>query len=229
MKLTIVIPVYNEQKTVEKVLDTLLKLEISGWTKEIIVIDDCSTDQTGEKLKKYSKNRQLTLINHSQNLGKGRAIKTGIEKASGDYIIIQDADLEYDPQDINKLINLAKNNPKAAIYGSRFKGKHEDTIFGHKSGNLFLTALTNILYGSNLSDMETCYKLIPGKFFDSIKIDSQRFNFEPEITAKLLKKKIKIIETPISYHKRGFSEGKKIKWFRDGWAAVFTLVKYRFN
>ncbi len=228
MKLTIIVPVFNEQKTVGKVLDTLLKLKIPKWEKEIIVVDDCSTDQTVEILKKYSSKKQIEILKHNHNFGKGRAIKTGIDKAGGDYIIIQDADLEYNPEDIKKLVSQVINNPDAAIYGSRFQDKYKDTVFGHRAGNFFLTALTNLLFGSHLSDMETCYKLIPKKFFNSVKIECERFNFEPEITAKLLNAKIKIIEIPISYTKRGFSEGKKIKWLNDGLSAIWALIKFRY-
>ena len=230
MKLSIIIPVFNEEKTILKVLDKVSKLKIPGWEKEIIIVDDCSTDNTKEIIKRLAvSGKQLVKIFHGKNSGKGAAIKTGIEKAGGTHIIIQDADLEYTPEDIKKLAFLVGKYPEAAVYCSRFLGKYHSTIFGHKFGNQFLTQLTNFLYHSQLSDMETCYKLIPRKFFETVKINSQRFDFEPEITAKLLKRGIKIVEVPISYTKRGFSEGKKIKWWRDGFWAVLALLRYRFN
>ncbi len=225
MKLSVIIPVFNEKKTISKVIKTIKKTTFFGWKKEIIVVDDGSTDGTVESLSHF---KGIYSLKHKKNLGKGAAIKSGLRKANGDYIIIQDADLEYNPSEIEILIAAAKHNPKAVIYGSRFRGKHEDTIFGHKFGNMALTKLTNLLYGSQLSDMQTCYKLIPRAFLRKIKIDSMRFNFEPEVTAKLLLAKKDILEVPISYKKRSFSEGKKLFWFKDGTSAVWTLLKYRF-
>ncbi len=223
MKLSIIIPAYNEEKTIGIVLEKLLSIALPPWGKEIIVIDDYSIDKTRQVLKKYR--QKIKLIYHAQNGGKGMAIRSGIKQATGDYIIIQDADLEYNPQDIRSLLVVAENNPGFAIYGSRFRGRHEDTIFGHKAGNLFLTALTNLLYGCEISDMETCYKLIPREKLQGLKLTARHFDFEPEVTAKLLKSHVGILEVPISYQKRGFTEGKKIKWFRDGLSAVWTLLK----
>ncbi len=227
MKLSIIVPVFNEEKTISRVLDTLLSVELGDWQKEIVVVNDCSTDKTGLALKKYRRRSNLKILSHEKNQGKGAAIRTGLREATGDYCIIQDADLEYNPSDINILLAAAIQNPNTPIYGSRFKGKHEDTVFGHKTANLFLTYLTNFLYGSTLSDMETCYKLIPKAAFKTIKLECSRFDFEPEITAKLLIKGYQILEVPISFKKRGFSEGKKIR-FQDGLIAIFTLFKYRF-
>lgn len=227
MKLSIVVPVYNEAKTLKPVLQKLLALNFDDWEKEIIVVDDCSTDGTSDTLVKFA--RQVPKVyRHSKNRGKGAAIRTGLAHASGSHVIIQDADLEYNPADIAVLLAASRSNPGFAIYGSRFRGRHEDTVFGHKAGNLFLTAITNLLYGSAISDMETCYKLIPTKYFKKIKLTANRFDFEPEITAKLLRLNVGILEVPINYKKRGFSQGKKIKWWRDGFSAVWTLVKYRF-
>ncbi len=226
MKLSIIVPVYNEGKTVAKVLEQLLSLDLGPWQKEIIVVDDSSTDNTPEQVRRFNKSG-VKIYRHVKNMGKGAAIRTGLSKATGDFVIIQDADLEYNPKDIRSLLVTAENNPGYVIYGSRFRGRHEDTIFGHKAGNIFLTLLTNLLYQSSLSDMETCYKLVPKKYLRDLEIKSNRFNFEPEITAKLLKLNIGILEVPINYKKRGFSEGKKIKWFRDGLAALWTLVRYR--
>lgn len=224
MKLSIIVPVYNEGETVAKVLDRVLAVDLLGWKREIIVVDDCSTDRTTEVLKRYALRESVRVLRHSKNRGKGAAIRTGLAKASGDYVIIQDADLEYNPSDIAPLLLVAKNNPGTAVYGSRFRGKHEDTIFGHKAANQFLTALTNLLYGSELSDMETCYKLILKEAYKRIKLTCRRFDFEPEITAKLLKKGFPILEVPIRFKKRGFSQGKKIRWY-DGVSAIWTLIK----
>lgn len=222
MKLSIIVPVFNEEKTIDVVLGKLLSLILPSWEKEIIVVDDFSTDKTRDILKKYK--NKIKLVFHAQNKGKGLAIRTGIKKATGDYLIIQDADLEYNPVDIRSLLVVAENNPHFVIFGSRFRGRHEDTVFGHKTANLFLTMLTNLLYGSSLSDMETCYKLIPTEYLSKIKLESNGFNFEPEITAKLLKLGAGILETPINYNKRGYSEGKKIRWY-DGFSAIWTLLK----
>lgn len=222
MKLSIIVPVYNEQETLDKVLGKVLKLDLGKWTKEIIVVDDYSTDGTLKVAKKFP----VQIISRKKNQGKGAAIRAGLAKATGDYVIIQDADLEYDPSDIASLLVVSQNNPGFAIYGSRFRGRHEDTVFGHKTGNLILTLLTNLLYGSSLTDMETCYKLIPAKYLRKIKLKSDRFDFEPEVTAKLLKLGVGILEVPVNYKKRGFSQGKKIRW-QDGLWAIWTLLKNR--
>lgn len=227
MKLSIIIPAYNEGKTITQVLKKILALDTFSWKKEIIVVDDCSNDSTQSILTKFA--NRIKAIRHSKNLGKGAAIRTGLKSATGDYLIIQDADLEYNPQDIRGLLVVAQNNPNFAVFGSRFRGRHEDTIFGHKFGNLFLTLLTNLLYGAVLSDMETCYKLIPLKYLKRIKLSGNRFDFEPEIAAKLLKLNVGILEVPINYQKRDFSQGKKIKWFQDGLSAIWTLLKNRIN
>ena len=226
MKLSILVPVYNEEKTLSKILDSLTSLQLGKWGKEIVVIDDASTDRTATVLEKY-KDSVIALI-HPINRGKTEAIKTGIKRATGNYIIIQDADSEYDPKDIPLLLRAAEANSVSAIFGSRFSGKHVDTIFGHKAGNKFLTFLTNLLYDGHISDMETCYKLIPVEFLKGVVIETDRFGFEPEITAKLLRCRKKIVEVPISYSKRTVTEGKSIRWWRDGWATVAVLFKYRF-
>ncbi len=225
MKLSIIIPVFNEEKTIEILLKKILRLKIDSWKREIVVIDDCSTDGTTELLAKYQS--KVTLVRHALNMGKTEAIKTGLKKATGEYVIIQDADLEYDPSDITKMLAVAKIYPDYVIYGSRFRGIHQDSVFGHKAANLILTFITNILYGTTLSDMETCYKLVPRKYLQNIKIETNRFAFEPEITAKLLRRNCKIMEVPIRYKKRGFSAGKKMRWY-DGFSAIGTLIKYRY-
>lgn len=226
MKLSIIVPVYNEEKTIAVILEKLHKLDLGEWQKEIVVVDDHSTDQTKNIVSQFAK-KGVRVVSHRKNAGKGAAIRTGLSRIRGDFVIIQDADLEYNPNDILSLLVTAKNNPGYVIYGSRFRGRHEDTVFGHKAGNLLLTAITNLLFSSSISDMETCYKLIPTKYLRRLKIESSRFNFEPEITAKLLKLNVGILEVPINYKKRGFSEGKKINWFRDGLAAIWTLFRYR--
>ncbi len=226
MKLSIIIPVYNEGKTISQVLRKIISFDLLSWKREIIVVDDHSSDNTKTILSRYSKEK-IKLFSHKRNLGKGSAIRTGIAQATGDFIIIQDADLEYFPQDIPALLIVAENNKNTAVYGSRFRGKHEDTIFGHKAANWLLTIFTNFLYGSELSDMETCYKLIPKAAYRNLKLDCQRFDFEPEVTAKLLKSGFDILEVPIRFKKRGYSEGKKIRWY-DGIIAIWILIKNRF-
>lgn len=227
MKLSILVPVYNEEKTIAQVLSALGSLDISPWEKEIIVINDCSTDKTTPILKHFSSSL-VKIVTHRHNQGKTAAIKTGLNRASGDYVIIQDADLEYNPEDILRLLAEAKKFPGQVVYGSRFKiNQDKDTIFGHKAGNFGVTLLTNLLFGAKLTDMETCYKLIPRSAFKRITIETNRFGFEPEVTAKLLLGHYQIREVPISYVKRGFSEGKKLHWWRDGWATVKILLTYR--
>lgn len=226
MKLSIIVPAFNEEKTIEKNLNALLKVDLGNIDREIIVVNDCSTDKTAQKLKKYQANRKIKIFSHSNNQGKGAAIKTGLSRATGSFLIIQDADFEYDPKDIKNLLRAINNRKQVVVYGSRYIGKNKDTFF-HKFGNKFLTVATNFLYGSSLTDMETCYKLMPKAFLRSITVESKRFNFEPEITAKILKSGYKIIEIPISYHKRGFYEGKKLRWWKDGFSAIWTLSKYR--
>ena len=222
MKVSIIIPVYNEEKTITLIIQ-LLK-DVAGFHKEIIVVDDASSDSTGRKLKEI---KGIKVINHSTNLGKGSAIRTGINSASGDYILIQDADLEYDPQDVISMIKPINQGKAEVVYGSRFTGPRRNMFFWHWMGNQFLTLVTNILYNTTLSDMETCYKLIPLKLIKSLDLKAKRFEFEPEVTAKILKRNIRIWEVPISYAGREYDEGKKITW-RDGIPALWTLIKYRF-
>jgi len=224
MKLSIVVPVYNEIKTLRALLDKVGKVKVG---KEIILVDDGSSDGSRELLKELSQeDRSLKVIFHKQNQGKGAALRTGFKHATGDYVIVQDADLEYDPNDYLKLIRGLKG-PNTVIYGSRFMGKYDKMTSLHYFGNRFLTIVTNLLFGVSLTDMETCYKLIPVSLVRRINIESNRFNFEPEITAKILKAGYKIVEVPISYAGRSFSEGKKITW-KDGFSALRTLVKYKF-
>lgn len=225
MKLSVIIPVYNEAKTLEEISRRVQAVDIE---KEIILVDDGSTDGSREILKRLrSQDPSLKVVFHSHNQGKGAALRTGFREASGDYLIVQDADLEYDPRDYIKLWQPVLRGKAKVVYGSRFRGGYRNMLTPHFWGNKFLTWLTNLLYGVKLTDMETCYKLIPTELIKSIEIKSNRFNFEPEITAKILKRGYKIVEVPISYSGRQFSEGKKITW-KDGIVAVWCLLKYRF-
>ena len=227
MKLSIVVPVYNEKNTIEKILDEIKAVE--GIDKEIIVVDDASTDGTTDILKELEKvHPDIRFYYKEKNRGKGHTLKLGFQHTTGDYVIVQDADLEYDPNDYHKLIRALDEYNAQVIYGSRFSGSYEDMSTLHYFGNKLLTLITNIFFGVMLTDMETCYKLMPGDFVRKVSIKSERFDFEPEITAKILKSGLKIREVPISYRGRTHSEGKKITW-RDGIHALFTLIKYRFT
>ncbi|HSX20816.1 MAG TPA: glycosyltransferase family 2 protein [Gammaproteobacteria bacterium] len=221
--LSVLMPVYNEEPTLLACLDRVLA---SPHATEIIIVDDGSKDGTAEIIKNISNKRVKTFL-HGKNQGKGTAVRTALAHATSEYIIIQDADLEYDPEDFAKLLKPAADGKSEAVYGSRFTGEHRNMMFWHLMGNKFLSFTTNLLYNTTLSDMETCYKLIKRDVIKDIKLRSHRFDFEPEITAKLLKRGIKIYEVPISYAGREFDEGKKITW-RDGIVALWTLIKYKF-
>src|SRR5574341_77286 len=225
MKLSILIPVYNEASTLKEIVERVLKVNLD---KELILVNDASTDATPQVLEDLQKKYpELVILHHTQNSGKGTAVRSAISKATGDYVIIQDADLEYDPEDYHKLLEPVHRFKAEAVYGSRFKGIHKNMFFWHFLGNKFLSLTTNLLYNTTLSDMETCYKLIKADLLKKITLRSRRFEFEPEITAKLLKIKVRIFEVPISYAGREYEEGKKITW-RDGFSALWTLLKYRF-
>lgn len=225
MKLSILVPVYNEVHTLSILLNKIEDLLIE---KEVILVDDFSNDGTRELLKdKFGDGIDyIKVFYHNKNIGKGAAVKTALAQASGDYAIIQDADLEYNPQDYLGLLKKAQEEKAEIVYGSRFLRTWRVTLFWHFLINRFLTLLTNLLYGCNLTDMETCYKLIRTDLFRSLDIKSRRFEIEAEITAKLLKKGYKIIEVPISYKGRSYHEGKKITW-RDGLTSLVTLFKYK--
>jgi glycosyltransferase involved in cell wall biosynthesis len=226
MKLSIIISVYNEKGTISEILDRVRGVDMGNIEKEIIIVDDFSNDGSREVLK-GEEEKGVIVLYHERNRGKGAAIRTALEHITGDFVIIQDADLEYDPEDYNKLLTPILKGRADVVYGSRFTGERRNMLFWHWIGNRFLTLITNILYNTTLSDMETCYKLFKAEVIKGLRIRSNRFNFEPEITAKVMKKGIRIYEVPISYTGREFNEGKKITW-KDGFSALWTLVKYRF-
>lgn len=223
MKLSIIMPVYNERQTIEEIL---MRVKKSPLEKEIIIVDDDSTDGTREWLQSL-KDDEVKVIFHQQNRGKGAAVRTGIEEASGEVTIIQDADLEYDPADYPLLLDPIIRFGADAVYGSRFLGPHRVFLFWHYLGNKFLTTITNILYDTMLSDMETCYKAVRTEILKGLHLRSDTFDIEPEITAKLFKRKLKIFEVPISYSGRDYEEGKKITAI-DGLRALWALLKFRF-
>lgn len=206
MLLSIVIPVYNEKNTILAILDKIKELP-TDLTREIIIVDDGSKDGTREILETLKKESGYKIIFKPQNSGKGDSLIVGFRESQGDYVIIQDADLEYDPVDYLKLLDEVQKNPKTVVYGSRFLGSYKDMSSLHYFGNKLLTLVTNILYGVYLTDMETCYKLFPGDFIRNVKINAKRFEFEPEITAKIIKSGYKIIELPINYYGRSFFRG----------------------
>jgi glycosyltransferase involved in cell wall biosynthesis len=224
MKLSVVIPVYNEKETVEEILRRVLATELAG---QVIVVDDGSTDGTANILSRMHVN-EVEIISFPKNRGKGAAVRAGIEAAKGELILIQDADLEYDPRDIPALLKPIEEDLADAVYGSRFLGgPRRPTMYWHAVANHLLTSMTNILYNNILTDMETGYKLFRREVLASIRIRSNSFDFEPEITAKLLKKKVRIFEVPITFNPRDYSDGKKIG-FVDAMAAFWALLKFRF-
>lgn len=226
MKLSVIMPVFNEEKTVQHAIQNIIKRRS---VFELIVVNDGSTDRTGLIISKLAKkySRKLRAF-RKKNGGKGSAVQYGLKKVQGDYVLIQDADLEYDPGDIVKLLEPIKQKKAVVVYGSRFLGPHSNLLFWHMMGNRFLNFTLNLLYNTTLSDLETCYKLIPTKIWRELKIESNDFGIEPEVTCKILKMGIHIYETPISYVGRDFTEGKKITW-QDGFGAFWTIVKLRFS
>ena len=225
MKLSIIIPCYNEVSTIEVILEKIHKTVI--YEKEMIVIDDYSNDGTRKILEELNNNKVDKLIFNDNNYGKGYSVRQGIEQASGDIIIIQDADLEYDPSDYPKLINPIHKNIADVVYGSRFIGSNEKRVlfFWHSVGNRFLTILSNMFTNINLTDMECCYKAFKTSVIKNIVLKENRFGFEPEITAKIAKKNLRIFEVGIKYFGRKYSEGKKITWV-DGLRAVYCIIFY---
>ncbi|MDF1498962.1 MAG: glycosyltransferase family 2 protein [Anaerolineales bacterium] len=226
MKLSVIMPVYNELQTIEPILK---RVDAVGLADEIIVVDDGSVDGTREFLSELvPQYPAIKLYLHERNQGKGAAVRTGIEHASGDLVLIQDADLEYDPRDYPKLLAPIEEGIADVVYGSRFLGApRRVTMFWHMVANKLLTLMTNLLYNSILTDMETGYKLFKREIIKDIPLRSKRFEFEPEVTAKLLKRKVRVFEVPITFNPREYAEGKKIG-LADAFEAVWTLVKYRF-
>lgn len=226
MKLSVVIPVYNEKKTIADIIGLVKAVE--DLDKEIIVVDDGSKDGTVKILKDLEKvHPDVKFYYKEKNVGKGDTLRIGFSHTTGDYVIVQDADLEYDPQDYKKLLRALTEEKADVVYGSRFSGTRKDMSTVQYFGNKLLTIITNLLFGIMLTDMETCYKLMPGDFIRKLQIKSPKFDFEPEITAKILKSGLKLKEVPIHYKGRKYSEGKKITW-KDGFAALWTLLKFRF-
>jgi len=223
MKLTVIIPAYNEKKTLPLILH---QVESQPFDKEIIIVDDCSTDGTYEYIQGLNK-AHYKILHHDKNIGKGAALRTAQSHINGDIVIIQDADLEYQPEDFTALMKPILDGGAEAVYGTRFLGPHRVFYFWHYFGNRILCFLTNIFYNTILTDMECGYKAFRADIFKKITIRSNRFDVEPELTAKIFKRKLKVVEVPITYYGRDYHEGKKITW-RDFFPAVWAIIKFRF-
>jgi glycosyltransferase involved in cell wall biosynthesis len=227
-RLSILIPVFNEVNTVEEILRRVRAADSCGLDKEIIIVNDASTDGTGDVLKKIQTDAALKIVSHPYNRGKGAALRTALEHATGDIVLIQDADLEYDPSDYPLLLRPILDGRADVVYGSRFAGgTHRVLLFWHYMANRFLTLLSNMLCNLNLTDMETCYKVFRRQCVQSITLTSNRFGIEPELTAKLARRHYRFYETGINYSGRDYSEGKKIGW-KDGLAALWFIFRFRF-
>lgn len=228
MKLSILIPVYNEENTLETIVERVLDVEYGVEKIEVVIVDDCSTDSSFDVAQQISGNNPNVIVSkHERNQGKGAAIRTAMKISTGDIVIVQDADLEYDPRDIPSLITLIQQDIADVVYGSRFSssGPHRVMYFWHQIGNSFLTLFSNVMTNINLTDMEVCYKALRREVVNTIEIEENRFGFEPELTAKVAKGKWRIYEMPISYFGRTYEEGKKIGW-KDGMRAIVCIMKY---
>lgn len=229
MLLSIIIPVYNERQTLESLVEKVRSVDLSslGLDREVVVVDDCSQDGTSEVAQKLADEGKIRLIRHQKNQGKGAALQTGFQGAQGDLLLIQDADLEYDPEEYPKLLKPIVDGKADVVYGSRFMGgePHRVLYFWHYLGNRFLTLLSNMVTNLNLTDMETCYKVFRSPVLKSITLEEKRFGFEPEVTAKIARLGCRIYEVGISYTGRTYTEGKKISW-KDGIRALWCILKY---
>jgi glycosyltransferase involved in cell wall biosynthesis len=224
-EVSVIIPAYNEVKTI---LEVVRRVQAQPFSKEIIIVDDCSVDGTTELLAQTAFPDNVHVLRHAKNMGKGAGIRTGVQAATKDIVIIQDADLEYNPSDFPIVLRPILDGVADVVYGSRFLGIHRSFMLHHYLGNRFLSLVTNVLYNNMLTDMETGYKAFRAPIIKSLRIRSNRFDFEPEITAKVLKRGYRIYEVPIYYAGRDYAEGKKITW-RDGFAAIWALVRFRFG
>jgi glycosyltransferase involved in cell wall biosynthesis len=223
--LSVVMPVYNERATIEEIVGRVLAVPIRT---QLIVVDDGSSDGTRERLVEIQRERGFTLILQPRNQGKGAALRRGFQEVAGDLVVIQDADLEYSPEEYPQLIELICQGRADVVYGSRFLGRHRVFMFSHYVGNRIVTLLTNVLYNTMLTDMETCYKVMRVEVLRSFTLSSNGFGIEPELTAKIFKRGYRVYEVPITYDGRGYDQGKKITW-RDGFRALWVLLRYRFT
>jgi len=222
--LSVVMPVYNERGTIDEIVSRVLEVPVR---KELIAVDDASSDGTRERLLQLGKERGFKVFLQERNRGKGAAVRRGIAEAAGEVVVIHDADVEYSPEEYPDLLELILRGKADAVFGSRFIGRHRCFLFSHYLANLFLNLITNVLYNTTMTDMETCFKAVRADVLKSLLLRSDRFGIEPEITAKLFKAGARVYEVPITYDGRDYSEGKKITW-RDGFPALWTLIKYRF-
>jgi glycosyltransferase involved in cell wall biosynthesis len=223
--LSVVMPVYNERATLDEIVERVLAVPLRI---ELIAVDDGSKDGSRERLQELASEKGFRVLLQERNRGKGAAVRRGISEATGDVIVVQDADLEYSPEEYPELLDLIVRGKADAVFGSRFIGRHRCFLFTHYLANLFLNLVTNVLYNTTMTDMETCFKAVRADLIKSLDLKSDRFGIEPEITAKLFKRGARVYEVPITYEGRDYNEGKKISW-KDGFPALWTLVKYRFR